>query len=158
MLEIDDDGQHVWIGDNAFAIYSIFAGGDMVAMALASRDEDAGDAYGRSVLATEIRRLFHGWPSHLLRAIEEVYWLHSVTVACFLQLCFRCPVPKRFSFIPKHRRELSNGVDADHHAQMYLGESEIFALYPWEHKIPAHTYAAGPICVIGDAAHAMTPC
>lgn len=29
-------------------------------------------------------------------------------------------------------------------------------MYIWEH-LPAHTYASGPLCVIGDAAHATTP-
>lgn len=30
------------------------------------------------------------------------------------------------------------------------------AMYLWDHP-PARTYASGPICVIGDAAHATTP-
>lgn len=29
-------------------------------------------------------------------------------------------------------------------------------MYLWEH-LPAHTYASGPLCVMGDAAHATTP-
>lgn len=51
LLRIADSEQHVWIGDNAFLIYSIFAGGDLVVFCLASRDENAGDDYSRSVPA-----------------------------------------------------------------------------------------------------------
>lgn len=29
-------------------------------------------------------------------------------------------------------------------------------MYLWEH-LPAHTYASGPLCMMGDAAHATTP-
>lgn len=29
-------------------------------------------------------------------------------------------------------------------------------MYLWEH-LPAHTYSSGPLCVMGDAAHATTP-
>lgn len=29
-------------------------------------------------------------------------------------------------------------------------------MYLWEH-LPAHTYVPGPLCVMGDAAHATTP-
>ena len=28
-------------------------------------------------------------------------------------------------------------------------------MYLWEH-LPAHTYASGPLCVMGDTAHATT--
>lgn len=30
-------------------------------------------------------------------------------------------------------------------------------MYLWEHHLPARTYVRGPICVMGDAAHATTP-
>jgi salicylate hydroxylase len=30
-------------------------------------------------------------------------------------------------------------------------------MYLWEHHLPARTYVSGPICIIGDAAHATTP-
>ncbi|KAK5635542.1 hypothetical protein RRF57_011254 [Xylaria bambusicola] len=35
-------------------------------------------------------------------------------------------------------------------------EPEQNALYLWEHP-PAHSYVSGPLCVMGDAAHATTP-
>lgn len=72
LLEINDTCQHVWIGDNAFAIYSIFADGKMVVCGLASRDEQAGDNYNCSVPTEKVRKLYHDWPPHLVKAIEEV--------------------------------------------------------------------------------------
>ncbi|KAI1082683.1 hypothetical protein F5B20DRAFT_480052 [Whalleya microplaca] len=35
-------------------------------------------------------------------------------------------------------------------------QTEHNAFYLWEH-LPAHSYVSGPLCVIGDAAHATTP-
>ncbi|KAI1828056.1 hypothetical protein F4861DRAFT_535485 [Xylaria intraflava] len=40
--------------------------------------------------------------------------------------------------------------------QLLCQEPEQNALYFWEHP-PARSYVSGPLCVIGDAAHAMTP-
>ncbi|KAL1865054.1 hypothetical protein Daus18300_007401 [Diaporthe australafricana] len=39
----------------------------------------------------------------------------------------------------------------------FCEESEQTALYLWEHAIPAPSYCAGPVCLLGDAAHATTP-
>ncbi|ROV86841.1 hypothetical protein VMCG_10897 [Cytospora schulzeri] len=40
--------------------------------------------------------------------------------------------------------------------ELLCEQSEQSAIYLWEHA-PARTYASGPICVMGDAAHATTP-
>jgi len=40
--------------------------------------------------------------------------------------------------------------------ELLCQEPEQQAMYLWEHP-PAHTYASGPLCVMGDAAHATTP-
>ncbi|KAK8030411.1 hypothetical protein PG990_000145 [Apiospora arundinis] len=40
--------------------------------------------------------------------------------------------------------------------KLLCDKNEQPALYLWDHP-PARTYVSGPICVVGDAAHAMTP-
>ncbi|KAI2467336.1 FAD/NAD(P)-binding domain-containing protein [Annulohypoxylon bovei var. microspora] len=40
--------------------------------------------------------------------------------------------------------------------ELLCDKPEQQGIYLWEHP-PAHTYVAGPVCVIGDAAHATTP-
>ncbi|KAF3061748.1 Salicylate hydroxylase [Daldinia childiae] len=49
---------------------------------------------------------------------------------------------------PSH---LSKAVD-----ELLCDQHEHQGMYLWEHP-PAHTYISGPICVMGDAAHATTP-
>ncbi|KAI0976018.1 hypothetical protein F4678DRAFT_456346 [Xylaria arbuscula] len=49
---------------------------------------------------------------------------------------------------PPHLRRAVN--------ELLCQEPEHNAFYLWEHP-PAHTYVSGPICVVGDAAHATTP-
>ncbi|KAI1651940.1 FAD/NAD(P)-binding domain-containing protein [Daldinia loculata] len=46
---------------------------------------------------------------------------------------------------------LSKAVD-----ELLCDQPEHQGMYLWEHP-PAHTYVSGPICVMGDAAHATTP-
>ncbi|KAI2784532.1 hypothetical protein F4815DRAFT_440837 [Daldinia loculata] len=46
---------------------------------------------------------------------------------------------------------LSKAVD-----ELLCDQPELQGIYLWEH-LPAHTYVSGPICVMGDAAHATTP-
>nr|XP_023908623.1 6-methylsalicylic acid decarboxylase atA-like [Quercus suber] len=40
--------------------------------------------------------------------------------------------------------------------ELLCNEETRQAIYLWEH-LPAHTYVSGPVCMIGDAAHATTP-
>ncbi|KAI0395151.1 hypothetical protein F5Y17DRAFT_474849 [Xylariaceae sp. FL0594] len=42
------------------------------------------------------------------------------------------------------------------HKLLFSQAPEQTAMYLWEHP-PARTYASGPVCVMGDAAHATTP-
>ncbi|ROW14592.1 hypothetical protein VPNG_03165 [Cytospora leucostoma] len=39
---------------------------------------------------------------------------------------------------------------------LLCGEPEQAAIYLWEHP-DAHSYVSGPVCIVGDAAHATTP-
>ncbi|PYI19484.1 salicylate hydroxylase [Aspergillus japonicus CBS 114.51] len=40
--------------------------------------------------------------------------------------------------------------------ELFCEQPEQSAMYLWEHP-PARTYVAGPVCIMGDAAHATTP-
>lgn len=72
LLEIMDTCQHIWIGYNAAAIYTIFDGGKMIVLGLASCDAQPNNDYS-SRPATEIRKLYQGWPPHLVNAIERMF-------------------------------------------------------------------------------------
>ncbi|KAJ4391058.1 hypothetical protein N0V93_004672 [Gnomoniopsis smithogilvyi] len=41
--------------------------------------------------------------------------------------------------------------------EMFCDKPEQSAFYLWEHSVPASTYVSGPLCLIGDSAHATTP-
>lgn len=138
LLDINDNWQHGWIGHGAASMYSIFDRGQAVVFMVAGRDQDPGDARTRAVSANEIREICRDWPSRLLTAIETV----------------RTP-----SSLP-HQSPLIYEMTSDRMViclQFFCEKPEQTALYLWEHAIPAPSYIAGPVCLLGDAAHATTP-
>ncbi|KAI9041771.1 salicylate hydroxylase [Aspergillus affinis] len=105
--------------------------GPLVQFVVAAYEKDAegSDRRHRTVGADEIKRLFEGFPAHLVRAVDE---------ASLLPLISSC--------IP---------VNID---QLLCDQPEQPAMYLWDHP-PARTYVSesGSVCIIGDAAHATTP-
>ncbi|KAI1175483.1 hypothetical protein F4777DRAFT_327426 [Nemania sp. FL0916] len=59
-----------------------------------------------------------------------------------------CEIKKLYANWPM---ELRNAID-----ELLCQEPEQNGIYLWEHP-PARVYASGPICIMGDAAHATTP-
>jgi salicylate hydroxylase len=138
LLDINDTWQRGWVGDGVASMYSIFDRGQAVVMLLACRDQNPGEAYARPVSANEIRQICHDWPPCLLKATETV----------------RTPGSLQNKLLLQHRM-VAHEMHANY--QFFCEKSEQTALYLWEHAIPAPSYCAGPVCLLGDAAHTTTP-
>ncbi|KAI1142833.1 FAD/NAD(P)-binding domain-containing protein [Hypoxylon sp. FL0543] len=78
--------------------------------------------------------------SHDEAAVASERWTRSVAAEELRRL---------YTDWPPH---LSQAVN-----ELLCDKSEQPAMYMWDHP-PARTYVSGPICVMGDAAHATTPC
>jgi salicylate hydroxylase len=73
-VNIEDAREHTWIGNGKFLMHNLLSDGQLVQLVIASHDKDAesSDRWHRPVSADEIKKLFQGWPPHLVKAVDEV--------------------------------------------------------------------------------------
>ncbi|KAI9712719.1 MAG: hypothetical protein M1820_001340 [Bogoriella megaspora] len=132
-VSIEDAREYMWIGDKSYVLHNVLQQGQLVQFVIASYEKDAedSDSWTRTVSAAEIKRLYEAWPPHLYKAVDEVRQFRSLRLW-------------------KYNQNLTETF------QLLCNVPEQHAMYFWEHP-PAHTYVSGPVCIMGDAAHATTP-
>lgn len=133
---VEEPRECPWVGDGAFFEHNKWSFDfekETVHFVLASHDKDAvgSEKKDRTVTADELIDLYKEWPSHIDRAVNEVCGLLKDVI--------------------RPQDILLTSL-----AQLLCDEGDQKAMYLWEHP-PAHTYVSGPVCIVGEAAHATVP-
>lgn len=84
-INIEDARENTWIGDGTFLLHNLLSDGQLVQFAVASHEKDAesSDRWHRTVSSAEIKKLYQGWPPHLVKAVDEVrFFLRHNSYRC----------------------------------------------------------------------------
>ncbi|KAI1121715.1 salicylate hydroxylase [Nemania abortiva] len=87
LIDVEDAREYSWIGDGAFLLHNVLEHGQLVQLALSTRDEeydDASDQWQRPVSADTIRTLYKDFPPHLNKAVNELLCDKSEQQAIYL--------------------------------------------------------------------------
>lgn len=137
LVDVGDAREYSWAGDNTYMLHNLLSDDQLVQVVIVSSDKvketESSEQWSRTVTADEMQNLFRGWTPHLTQAIDEV---SRSTLICFSYVGPRL-------------------VLTAHVHKLYCKQPEHHAMYLWEYP-HARSYVSGPMCIIGDAAHAMT--
>lgn len=140
-MDADDPHEYVWLGNDQMIMHNVLENGSLAQFVVGSIDPDAkgkSDLWQRKVSSEELTKFFDQGTPGLNKAVKEV---SSSKFSTDSVQGFQTKDPK---LIKKQT------------LQLLCDQTEQTAFYLWEH-LPARTYASGPVCIIGDAAHATTP-
>lgn len=130
LVDLEDAREYGWAGRAAFLMHDILSGGELVQFVIASHDRDTERG-----------------------SVDQ--WKRTVGAD---------EIKKLFQDWPPHLSKAVNEVSSLNvcmipiltKTQLLCNQPEHETLYLWEHP-NASSYASGPICVTGDAAHSTTP-
>ncbi|KAH8434516.1 uncharacterized protein LDX57_012159 [Aspergillus melleus] len=73
-VNIENAREYMWIGEGVWMMHNLLQQGQLVQFVVAAYEKDAegSDRRHRTVGADEIKRLFEGFPPHLVRAVDEL--------------------------------------------------------------------------------------